>query len=342
VEPNQVGWINTAHPNGWHGWIEYYNGGTTPVRYANWSTPSTTQVGYPGYDIIAPTADELTVGIERELWEDWSVGARYIKKWDRDLMHVVNAANLEMDTLMETGQLVWRDFEIVTTTDPYNGQTVSFYNNLNPGRAPQQYIVNPPGATRDYDGLEFTLNKRYSHGWSINTSYVYSDSRGLISTSRGGESLGTSTLFNNPNAHINAEGRFPLERRHQVKVTGLVKGPLGINLGGYFRFMSGNRWTRTISAEYLGLSLRQGAQTINAEPRGAEGYPDFVQLDLRLEKAFRFGTVEFKLFADCFNVFNSNTITEEYLNSSNTSRVFGEDTLIQDPRVIRVGASIEF
>lgn len=342
VEPNQVGWINIAHPNGWLGWREYLYGGTTPRRYQNWSTPSTTRVGHPDYPVIAPTSDELTVGLERELFEDWSIGARYIKKWDKNLIHAVNAASLDFTALMERGELIWRDFEIVTTTDPYNNQTVTFYNNLNPGRAPEQYIVNPPNAKRDYDGLELTLNKRYSHGWSINTSYVYSNSRGLIDTDRSGEALGTSSLYNNPNAHINGDGRFPLERRHQIKVTGLVKGPLGINLGGYFRFLSGNRWTRTISAEYLGLSLGQTTQTINAEKRGSSGYPNFVQLDLKLEKAFRFGGVEVKVFADMFNVFNSNTITAEYLNSSNPSRVFGEDTDIQAPRVVRLGASIEF
>ena len=68
-------------------------------------------------------------------------------------------------------------------------------------------------------------------------------------------------------------GRFDLERRHQFKVQGLVKGPWGINIGGYFRILSGQRYTRTIRSGDLGVSLNQGTSSIFAEERGASGYP---------------------------------------------------------------------
>jgi outer membrane receptor protein involved in Fe transport len=342
VQPNQVGWVNLAHPNGWHYWRELYLGNDSPVAYLSGTSPSGTQVGYGNHDLIAPTSNELTVGIEREMWEDWSLGVRYIKKWEKDLIHVVDASALDIDALLDNGELVWTGWEAMTAVDPYNGQTVTFYNELDTSKAPQDHIVNPPGAEREYDGLEVTLNKRYSHGWSVNASYVYANSRGLISTSRGGQSLGTSGLFDDPNAHINSEGRFPAERRHQFKVTGLVKGPLGINIGGYFRMMSGRRWTRSVSSNFLGVTLNQPAVTTNADARGSSGYPTMTMLDLKVEKAFKFGNVQVKFFADVFNVFNSNFVTEEYLNSSNPSKDLGLDEDIVDPRVVRVGARIEF
>ncbi len=342
VEPNQIGWINIAHPNGWHYWLEYYFGKDTVSSYRSGETPAGTQVGYKNYNLIAPTCDELTVGFERELWQDWSVGLRYLKKWDRDLIHVVDAASVNMDTLMETGELVWKDWEVKTALDTHSGNTVTFYNNLNPSRKPARYIVNPPGAGRDYDGFELTLNKRFSQGWSVNVSYVYANSRGLIGTSRNSQALGTSLLFSDPNAHENANGRFELESRHQVKITGLLKGPLGINVGGYFKLKSGQRWTRMVSAEFLHLKLNQNTQQINAEPRGSSGYPAVVQLDLKVEKAFRVSDVELKLFADIFNLFNANTVTQEFLDSSNPKRKFKEDLLIMDPRVVRLGVRVEF
>jgi hypothetical protein len=308
-------------------------------------TPSTTKIGYPGQDLTAPYADEITIGVEREMWEDWSLGVRYIRKWDRNLIHAVDAAVLDMDALINNEELVWSGFEAVQLTDPFDGQTHTFYNNLDPARLSEDYIMNPPGADRDYDGLEVTLNKRYSHGWSINASYVYANSRGLISTARDGQSLGTSTLYHSPNAHINANGRFPGERRHMVKVTGLLKGPWGINLSGYYSFMAGGRWTRVISTDYLtGVVgyLAQGNVTINAEERGSQGLPDIHSLDLRLEKAFRIKNWTLKVFADMFNVFNDNTTTGLRNNSSHPTYIYMETTNIVAPRVVRLGAKIEF
>lgn len=342
VQPNQVAWVNVAHPNGWHYWRELYYGGDTIYGYLSGTSPSGTQIGYNNNDLFAPTSNELTVGIEREMWEDWSVGIRYIKKWEKDHIHIVDASALDIDTLLDTGELVWIDYEQLTVTDPYDGTQLTFWNDLNPSRVPEEYIVNPPGADREYDGVEVTLNKRYSHGWSVMASYVYANSRGLISTGRGGQSLGTSSLYGNPNAHVNAIGRFPMERRHQLKVTGLVKGPWGINIGGYFRWMSGRRWTRSVSSTYLNVPLNQTSQSINAETRGSNGYPALKLLDLKVEKEFKIKNISLKLFADIFNVFNDNTVTGEYTNSSNPSRIFGEDTSIIDPRVVRFGARIEF
>lgn len=346
VMPNTTQWVNLAHPNGWYYWMDIFYGYTFVQISQNLTRPGATGVGYRDHDLVASTADELTVGFEREMWEDWSLGIRYIKKWDKNLVHIVDAASLDIDALMENGELVWLDWQQLQTTDPYNNSTATFYNNLDPGRVPQQYIVNPPGAERKYDGVEVTLNKRYSHGWSLNASYVYANARGLIALNRdyidGTQSLGTSNLWVNPNAHINAEGRFPYERRHQLKITGLVKGPWGISIGGYFRHLSGQRRTRYITSSFLGLELGQLTDTIKAEPRGANGYPAVNILDLRLQKVFKLGKIQLKLFADIFNVLNDNTVLQEYLDSSNPSVEFGEDLAIVPPRVVRLGAKIEF
>jgi hypothetical protein len=295
--------------------------------------------------LTAPYADEITIGVEREMWEDWSLGVRYIRKWDRNLIHSVDAAVLDMDALFNNDELVWSGFEPVQLTDPFDGQTHTFYNNLDPQRLNEDYIINPPGADRDYDGLEVTLNKRYSHGWSINASYVYANSRGLISTFRGDQSLGTSSLYHSPNTHINANGRFPGERRHVVKVTGLLKGPWGINISGFYNFASGGRWTRVISSDYLsGVVdyLAQGNVSINAEKRGSQGLPDAHSLDLRLEKAFRIKNWTLKVFADMFNVFNDNTTTNLRTDSSHPTYRYMETINIVSPRVVRLGAKIEF
>jgi len=359
ILPNQVGWINLAHPNGWFGYYQYLNADGTikpgvtipwamPGGFSNGGAVIGYEKGGTKYDLKAAYTDEVTVGVERELFTDWSVGARYIKKWDRNQPNLVDAAQLDIDKLMTTGELDWsKNWTQVTVTDPYNGQPITFWKKTSL-MAMDLHVVNPPGADRDYDGFEFTLNKRYSQGYALNVSYVYANSRGLITTSRGDESLGgaPSMYFNDPNYHTNALGRFPLERRHQFKVEGLLKGPWGINFSGYFRYLSGTRTTRTVSSNYLGLTggnaLPQGNTTVFGETKGDTPYPDFWQLDLRLEKTFRISVVNLGLFADCFNVFNKAFKTGMWMNSSNTNTPYKQMTGISDPRIFQLGARIEF
>jgi len=284
------------------------------------------------------------VGIEKEFLTDWSLGARYIRKWDRDQPNMVDAAQLDIDKLMTTGELDYsKNWTSKTVVDPYNGQTVTFWQKINLS-AQEIYFLNPPGADRDYDGFELTINKRYTRGWSLNMSYVYAKSRGLITTTRGDESLGGSVsgFFQNPNTHINANGALPLERRHQVKIQGLVKGPWGINLSAYFRYLSGQPTTRLISNNYLGLTLKQNV-TIYAEKRGSTFLPSVQQLDVRLEKVVRISPLRIGVFADCLNVFNRGVATGMWMNSSNlTTYKYKQMTAINDPRIFQLGARLEF
>ncbi len=344
IIPNQLGYVNISHPNGWFGMVEYYNPDGSCYFAFPWNIPGegAPGVGHPDYKVVAPYQDEITIGFERELFEDWSVSARYIKKWDKRLVHVVDAAQLDLEKLMENGELDWTNWTQVTTEDPYNNQQITFYEKIDL-MAIDQFIINPPNAKREYDGVELTLRKRYSNGWQMMASYVYQDSRGLVDTDRGSQSLGTSGLFAGPNAHTNMIGRFPLERRHQFKFQGMIRGPWGINLGTYFRSMSGRRYTRQVRSQDLGLDLDGGNATIYGEERGNSGFDALTLMDLRLEKSFKFGTrFSVAVFADCFNVFNASTVDDVYTTSSNDAKEYGLVEGIIDPRIFRLGAKIQW
>lgn len=346
IIPNQLGFVNISHPNGWFGMVEYYNPDGTAYYAYPWNLPGEggPTVGHPDYPLIAPYQDEITIGLERELFEDWSVAARYIKKWDKRLVHIVDAAQLDLKKLMENGELDWTNWRPVTTTDPYNNQPITFYEMIDP-YAIDQYILNPPNATRDYDGVELVLKKRYSNGWQMMASYVYQNSRGLIDTERdvNEQSLGSSDLFNNPNYHINMVGRFPLERRHQFKFQGMIRGPFGINLGTYVRAMSGRRYTRQVRSQDLPITLSQGSETIYAEKRGSAAYDALYLVDFRLEKSFRFGRgISISVFSDCFNLLNVGAINDVYTISSNENKQYGLEEGIVDPRIFRLGAKIQW
>ncbi|MCX6564196.1 MAG: carboxypeptidase regulatory-like domain-containing protein, partial [Candidatus Aminicenantes bacterium] len=117
VLPNQVGWINLAHPNGWFGYYQYLNPNGSALmnpdgtpKVSLWAMPGGfknggAQIGYKDYKLKAGHTDELAIGVERELFTDFSLGARYIKKWDRDQPNMIDAAQLDADKLMSTGEI---------------------------------------------------------------------------------------------------------------------------------------------------------------------------------------------------------------------------------------------
>lgn len=342
VQANVTDYFYKANPNGFFVYAQPLLPDWTPIpgAYMFASFPTAAQVGYNGTDLKAPRTDEVTVAVERELFRDWSLAARYTRKWDRNLVEDVDASQLDMDALMNDGALVWTNWTQVAFTDPYDGAEKFFWNQdaILPS---DLYLVNPPGATRDYDGLELTLSKRYAQGWSVMTSYVWQNSRGLIGTDWIGSITG-SPLYNDPNAHINAYGRMPLERRNQFKLQGMVAGPWGLNVSGFFRYYSGQRYSRTVANTDMGLMLNQGQAVIFAEAKGSYGLPAQAILDLRLEKAFPLGRTAFKIFADAFNLFNANKATEVQVRSSSPALVFQQMTRIMDPRAVRLGFKFEF
>lgn len=340
---NLTQWVSRGNPNGW----VYYGAYINP----DWTTGTVfglaisgpeyaPKYGYGDYGFKTPYTDELIVGFEREIFEDASVGIRYIRKWDRNNIEDADANNIDIDKLLSTGEYDWINYEQVTATDPYDGSTVTYWDQIATYPA-EQYMINPPDANRDADNVEITFDKRYSHGWQLKASYVWQNTRGLIGTDFGDSWSGTG-YYEDPNYHINKIGRFPLERRHQLKIEGMVRGPLGINLGGYFRYLSGQRYAREIRSSDLGLSLYQGNETIHAEERGSRGYPALTILDLRLEKEFRIGGTTFAVFGDVYSVFNQNKATEVYTISSNSSIEFEKLEAIQDPRIFQIGARFEF
>jgi hypothetical protein len=333
--------FNLAHPNGWIGATRGLDWNTgTPLWAESWGV-GTFHVGYKDYKAKAPYADEISVGFERELFSDWSLGARFIRKWDRNLLQTVDASQLDMDKLMATGE---RDYSVnwkaVTVVDPYNNQPITFYNRLSYIPA-DSYIVNPPGARRDYKGLEITLAKRFAKNWSLNASYVLGKASGTVQNNDSGEARGTSGLYSNPNNWVNNDGGELINSpRHQLKVQAVVKGPLGINFSGYFSYISGLRWTRAVASRYL-VSLNRN-QTVFAEKRGSEALPATKNLDLRLEKAFKLGNVTLSVFGDCFNVFNQARATSVVGASNNPFQVYGQMLTINNPRTFQLGARIEF
>ena len=335
-------WFNGFNPNAQSLYWGAYDPATMQVtQLQGYYLPTRTNPKWGNYELKNPTSEEITVGIERELMEDWSISARGIFKKSTDILEDVDANSVDVETLLTTGELVWKNWTPVYATGP-NGEEVRFWEKQQV-QPQDMYSINAPGESRKYKALEVSLKKRFSKGWMMEASYVLSKVEGLFNSDFNATTSITS-YYNEPSVHEHAVGRLENDRRHYLKVYGLVQGPLGINISGMFRMYSGNRYSRFMRNVDLGVALKNvSTQTVRVSERGAYGLPTQHVLDLRLEKQFEIGSkLRLAVFADCFNVFNEGKATEEYTTDGSSAKPFGTMTSISDPRVFRLGGRIEF
>ena len=302
-----------------------------------------------------PYMRQFVVGIERELGRDVSVSASFIYRTNHDLMDRINL----------TGE--WRP---VQWTDPYDGNTYTVYERLNPGEN-EFYITNPKkgedyGAAypdivawdpkRSNRTLELRFNKRYSNRWQLQASFVTGYSWGNDDNFWGeygssySTALGASWNFSNPNYQINAEGPLSLSSTYLFKTTGSYDIPkVNITLGFDFRYEAGDLYTKSI---LLDPEIDPDAVAafwvrdvyIFAKPRGSDRLPASKNLNLRAEWHVRFGgSMRLGILLDIFNVFNWDTVTwvETYQDPWSEYQ-YGYVWDIQNPRAYKLGIRFEF
>jgi len=289
-------------------------------------------------NISLPYVDQFTVGIERELAKDLTIGVTYIYR---------NFQNF-IDQVSTTGE-----FEKVADsfTDPETGTVYDFpyYTQLNPGE--DRYVITNPRQGqypivtitpyRKYNSIEIQISKRFSNGWQLLASYVYSRTKGTYDTDF--YKIFPSNLapiFTNPNFQTHLEGRSTHDIPHQVKIQGTIVLPFGINLSGFYSFFSGNTYS-----DYIRVTMpapEGGSKDIMPAAMGSNRYPAQHNLDLQVEKIFKIsGELRLSVLASAFNIFNAATVTG--VNSIlNISEPYGKVTSLVNPRVFRAGLRLYF
>jgi outer membrane receptor protein involved in Fe transport len=336
-------YFSTTNPNGFAYFYGPYDKDTNTVSDIwGFDLPRAGTLGYKGKDPTAPYEDQFTVSIERELFEDWSLTLRGIYKEKKNILEDVDMSGLDIDALMDDGELVWTNWRQVPVTDSMTGSTISFWEKIN-GLIPSDVaLVNIPGQSREYMAMEVVLKKRFAKGWMMEASYILSKLEGLFNTSFNA-TTGITNYYNTPNAHVNAYGRLENDRRHMFKLLAMAKGPWGINLNGIVQFQSGNPYSRLLDQNQLGLALNGVTGTsIIASSRGEYVLPDQFNVDLSLEKEFKIQNFRMTFFVNAFNLFNSGVASSVEATTSHSLRPFGTMRSITAPFYLRVGARFDF
>jgi hypothetical protein len=308
------------------------------------------RVDYPLYnvdpDLKHPRVQQYTATIERALTADTRIAVTgTYRKWKNFV-----------DTVLPDAR--WVPFE---TTDRLNEQPLTTYalddqdatNNFLITNVDRTQYFDPDGnllgtadAKRDYKALMVVLNKRFTHRWQAQVSYVYSKTEGTVNND--GNGTRTSNFISPNRSLINFDGKLTYDRPHELKILGTFVIPkIEVSISPYWRSVSGFAYeaqqTVSRSATNLPFALVSStARTVLLEPRGSRRTDMQHRLDIRAEKIFKVnqGGDRLAVYADVFNVFNANYNTDVFNNVADTN--FLAPFSITTPRQINLGARWSF
>ncbi len=291
-------------------------------------------------DFKLQTTVEFLAGFERQFGEDVSVGATFTHRKYDNLQNVfipgVTSADFTCNPL--------------TVTNPVTGEsfTTNFCDIPGAIAARDQYVLlNAPGQTRTYDGLEFTFNKRMSHGWMLRMSGVVQDQKLHFadnSTTFPGSfqdptnvPFTDDTWFAQQSTGSGSVGVFT-GSRWSFKLSSAYQFPWDLTVGGYFKMIDGNV-VPVINRRFQSYS--QGILNVLLLPFDSVRLETIKYMDLRIDKGFAAGSFgKLNVSLDIFNAFNTNTALR-IERRANTFQ-FREPQEIVAPRILRLGLRYTF
>jgi hypothetical protein len=269
-----------------------------------------------------------------------AVGASYIwRKYDQ--------FQWQDRTNWTTDNWVAASFTPTSCPNAANGarcETVSFFRPTSQIPGPFVY-TNIPDRHRDYNGVELTLNKRYSNRWQANVSFAYNDAVDFWDSTAAYEDGSCSIPNLNdracapdmpyaPQSAGSGIDNIYTNAKWLVKTNGMYSLPWGgVNAAGSFLLRQGYPFPQGVLTPDRGLGA--GQVTIMLDRLGDVRLPNTYTLDLRADRPFQMGKMRLIPSVDVFNVTNANVIQSRRVNQIATNA--NNISSIIPPRVIRFG-----
>ena len=231
---------------------------------------------------MRPTANELSVNLEREIKSGLSGRASYVYKNQRNLWGEYDTIRGPLYTVPFTINDPGPDNNLATLED---NQTLQTFDRP-AGALPQDRVfTNVDDADADFHTIEFAVNRRFNDNWMLLTS------GGMTWATMLHEETGYQQLLNAvvntanqnylPGRRIFGDNGNETSTTWNYKVIGRYVMPWEIGLSGSWRFQSGQNYGRTLGINFPG----DGNRTFRVEPIDARRYPNMSILDFRLDKA---------------------------------------------------------
>ncbi len=250
-------------------------------------------------DLDAPRNLQYTLGFERQLGANKAFGAQLIYKETEDLVGW---------EILDDGV-----YDPFPWTNPVTGETETLLATV---EAPTVRKGNRPGFTvlgpdteyyQDYRGLILTFDKRHSNGWSLQSSYTWSKSEGLIPRQFSNFQNNILLLSRNgtdPNHWLNADQLLQGDREHMFRILANVDLPWGLRATTVVNLQSGRAFARQMRVRVGGRNTNVTAVSANDDQR----YPSQELVDVSLGKRFTLGGTTLKVDAQIFNLLNDDAV----------------------------------
>jgi hypothetical protein len=296
--------MNIRAINGEQYLIKYY-GNAAELTSDNWYNPNGSPLAIHGpwtqfrdvsLTVITPLdenlktqfQDEWVLGGEYQFGGYWSAGVRYVH---RDLSRIIE--------------------DIGTFTDPTDPILLTGYVIGNPGEGFFGAPFDKP--VRDFDSVEFTLQRRLHQNWQLYASFVYARARGnhegLYMSGYDQLDPNINALYDIPSFLPNADGKMRADRPFIFKAHGSYMFNWGLTVSEAFTWTSGV----PISAKGPEIVNGYGDGTIFLLERGSNGRTDaFWNFDFHADYRLPFGSGarQLSLIVDVFNLFNRHGVME--------------------------------
>lgn len=289
--------------------------------------------GYAPYNVISedlrnPYSDEFDIGMSRDLGSGWAI---------------------DLTGTYEHAQNFWEDDEVNLIWNADGTDVVGYRNGQNESI---YRIVTPDEAFTDYTGLEFSVARQFSEGFSVLGSYTWSRAFGTNSAQ-----FATAT-FDNPTQTEEETGLLAHDHTHSVKLIGSVRDPDSIRLSDSVKigYLYGWNFYILSGAPYNKLyydSYNQGWNLYREPTDGTYRMGAQSQLDLKAGLTLALKKTTWDVTAELFNVLNDRSVTSietTYGNESgdgayldeNGDPIFGNPITRQSPRYMQLGIRGEF
>ncbi len=344
VDANHDGFVQSneiAIPNGNPANFLAETGNWDP---ANPGSPTTANTVDP--HLKNDRTDEVIAGFDREVGAGFAVGANYI--WRR-------YTGFQFFDTLGLNPSDWSPVQFDATGCPAGAScpTVTYYQPAVQIRT----VSNLTNYTSDqynraYNGVEITGRKRLSHHWLMNTSFAYNSAvvnmngwpgdsaNGLTVTNLLGEDPTNRAQRNgaqyDPVTAGSGIGNVFLNAKWLYKVSGMVQMPFELNVSGFYNARQGYPYERFIQSP----SRANGAGIISVllDNVGDSRLPNYQNLDLKLERPIRVGTMRWIPSAVLFNVFNANTVQAQ--RGTQNSAIANNIQAVLAPRVLQFGLRV--
>jgi hypothetical protein len=249
-------------------------------------------------DLHPPYYNEATLSITHELAKNFAIKVQYLNKrgYDQwgDGLYDRTSGNYWYS--LENAQSGW--WVPYTTTVPAHGQfpeqSVTVYAMSQDAPYTEQFYrsFNNPDSYIKYSSFEVSFDKRHANGWALGGSVVFSSHKSR------------NTWDPNDYRFDNYDGySVPLA----IKLFGSFHLPFGFMGSFFYQHTEGTPYARTVNIilpdDFVAANnLYWTNVDSQIEPSGDRRYRSNDNVDLRLEKQFKFKFGSLALFVDIFNL----------------------------------------